>query len=65
MAEATPWQIANAGQKIPVSPVVRVIFSRGTEPWPYAPQYVEVPSQGTNAENGYGINTHQPSPSDG
>lgn len=52
MAEPSPWQIANAGQKLPTSPVVRVIFSRGTEPWPYHPQYVEVQSQGTNAESG-------------
>ena len=65
MAEPSPWQVAQAGQKIPVAPVKRVIFSRGTEPWPYAPHYIEVPTNGSNATVVYGVNTHQPPPSDG
>lgn len=58
MAESTPWQVAKAGQKVFTDPVVRTVFSRGTEPWPYAPQYVEVANYGTEVTV-YGVNTHQ------
>lgn len=62
MADATPWQVASAGQKIPVKPDVRVVFTHGTEPWPYAPHYVLVTANGTEVapQHGvYGVNTHQ------
>lgn len=61
MADPTPWQLANAGQKVPEKPVYRPIFSHGTVPWPYAPGFVVI-TNGTEvaADNGpYGVNTHQ------
>jgi hypothetical protein len=58
MAEPTPWQIAQAGQKLPVDPVIRTVFSRGTEPWPYQPQIV-ITNTGSESAVVYGVNTHQ------
>lgn len=60
MADPSPWQVTQAGRIKPVDPVIRTIFSRGTVPWPYAPQYVETVSAGTDVVV-YGVNTHQPS----
>ena len=50
--------MAQAGQKLPVDPVIRTVFSRGTEPWPYQPQVV-VTSTGSESAVVYGVNTHQ------
>jgi len=59
MADSTPWQVASAGQKIPHRPEVRVIFSHGTVPWPYAPHYVRVDNSAADKPPEYGVNTHQ------
>lgn len=57
MAEPTPWQIAAAGQTVVNNPVVLVVFSRGTEPWPYAPHYVVVDNSANTRPPEYGVNT--------
>ncbi len=67
MATPTPWQLANAGQRIPTQPTLRVIFSVAGVPWPYSPHYTIVETHGTNAyPNGvYGVNTGSPGGNNG